>query len=434
MVTLIIGAGPAGLGAAYAASRVGPTFRILERSNQIGGHSTSHLFEGKIFDEGPHISFTKFRKLRELFDSNVKGQVISQDARVLNFIHGKWVTHPIMANLGELPNHVKDRVYSSYLETLQSHECVIENYEDWLRSTYGEQAFLEFFNPYTIKYWGVPPREMSLDWVEGRFFAPNPTVVYAGLEGINAQAHYVQTFYYPTQSGFSSFFDFPELASKISYNSEVVQVDTELRQVSLSNGEELSYTNLVSTMPISKLIPIINPGAPQEIIAASKRLRCTKAAIVNVRVSRYSGPRCHWFYVYGLDKYATRVTIQTAIREGTAALDKEVDIQVEVYEREGLTLGSGIESHVILELVEMGLFSIVHLINSEIKFLEFSNVLFDHARSTALKEIKGYLTSCDIISVGRFGSWDYLWSDESFLEGVSAIDVNLANDLKSEGE
>jgi protoporphyrinogen oxidase len=428
-LNIIIGGGPAGLGAAYGLEVQGDEFVLFEKRSELGGHSSSYYFGNSIFEEGPHISFTKFKKVRELFDRNASNAVRVDKAMVLNYYQGNWITHPVMANLGQL-QHIGHEIYLSYLETLEVEAPLLASYDDWLKSTYGEMARDFFFRPYTLKYWGLEPNQMSLDWVDGRFFPPDPEIVKQGMTESNLNAHYVSEFHYPHSGGFAAFFSPKKMSQNYNLKSEVVRIDSENSKIILSDGQSISYVNLISTMPLPELVQKLGVNVPKEVIEASSALRCSKLHLINIRVKNYVGPKTHWFYIYDLDLYSTRVTIQTAIQFGCDALDQEVDIQVEVYERDGLNIPTNLASIVISELAGVGLFQAADLVDYETRYIEYANVVFDHSRKHSLKIVQNYLESINVKSVGRFGSWEYLWSDESFLEGVAAVNPDLSETLK----
>ena len=48
---------------------------------------------------------------------------------------------------------------------------------------------------------------------------------------------------------------------------------------------------------------------------------------------------------------------------------------------------------------------------------KYANVIFDHYIYENRKIVLDFLEKKDIISVGRFGEWDYFWSDQSLLSG-----------------
>lgn len=425
---LIIGAGPAGIGAAYASDLNGSQYVVLEKNSHHGGHCSSTKFGKSYIDEGPHISFTKYPNVRKLLHEFADNNVRKDQAVVFNYYEGKWITHPIMANLGQIEQH-SVQLLESYLSASTLEKKSPKNYEEWLKSTYGEVATNLLYRPYTIKYWATDPSDMSVDWVQGRFFPPNPEVVKKGMTHFNHNAHYVQDFYYPVEGGFASFFK-PKDYSNYIFEADVVTINPYDKFVITRSNKIFRFSKLISTMPLPELIRYLGNHVPEEVTKATDKLRCTSLFLVNIKVSKYIGPRVHWFYLYDLHMVSTRITIQTAILSGLDHLSADVDIQVEIYDRPGLNLSTDLQSRVIAEMIKIGLFEASNVITSSQKFVQYANVIFDHNRKDSLETINNYLVSVEIKAVGRYGSWDYLWSDESFLEGVGAVNPSLADELR----
>ena len=65
----------------------------------------------------------------------------------------------------------------------------------------------------------------------------------------------------------------------------------------------------------------------------------------------------------------------------------------------------------------MGLFNKSEIIVKDIRFEKYANIIFDQNIYVAREKIINYLIKMKIKSIGRFGKWDYLWSDQSFLTG-----------------
>ena len=51
------------------------------------------------------------------------------------------------------------------------------------------------------------------------------------------------------------------------------------------------------------------------------------------------------------------------------------------------------------------------------RFEKYANVIFDHNIYKSREIVRDYLASIGIETIGRFGEWDYLWSDQSLLSG-----------------
>jgi len=89
----VIGSGLGGFGAAHRLRAEGIETVLYEKNNYHGGHTASYDLGGFIFDEGPHVSFTREERIRRIFSDSVKGRYENVDARVNNYWQGFWIRH-----------------------------------------------------------------------------------------------------------------------------------------------------------------------------------------------------------------------------------------------------------------------------------------------------------------------------------------------------
>ncbi len=108
----ILGAGMAGLGAAHRCRELGIESVVYEKRHRPGGHTRSFADpSGFIFDDGPHISFTKNERIQKLFAEAVAGKYEVLQASVNNHWRGHWIKHPAQCNLHGLPAELVADVY-----------------------------------------------------------------------------------------------------------------------------------------------------------------------------------------------------------------------------------------------------------------------------------------------------------------------------------
>ena len=101
---VVIGSGMAGMGAAHRLHAQGIRPVIVEKSPHYGGHTSSFRNEqGFLFDLGPHISFTKDRRIQDLLADNVRGEYESIQIYLNNYWNGYWLTHPVQLHMHGLP-------------------------------------------------------------------------------------------------------------------------------------------------------------------------------------------------------------------------------------------------------------------------------------------------------------------------------------------
>src|SRR5437879_4073405 len=98
MTVAIIGSGFAGLAAAHGLARAGVDAVVYEARDSWGGHTASEVVDGFVFDEGPHVSFTRDERVRRVFEEGAR-QVVEFTASISNIYQGTWLRHPAQCHL-----------------------------------------------------------------------------------------------------------------------------------------------------------------------------------------------------------------------------------------------------------------------------------------------------------------------------------------------
>ena len=136
---VILGTGMAGLGAAHALASRQIASVCFDLNPVYGGHTASRaVAPGFVFDNGPHISFTKDSRFQRLLVESLGEPFEASEARINNYWHGHWLTHPVECNLHGLPVELVVKVIQDFLDARQSKRQDIHNYADWLDVAYGK--------------------------------------------------------------------------------------------------------------------------------------------------------------------------------------------------------------------------------------------------------------------------------------------------------
>src|SRR5207302_7225991 len=189
---LVMGAGPAGLSAAYELTRQGTPVTVVEKDpRQVGGIARTLQFMGCRFDVGPHRFFSKSPEIEALW-SEVLGKEIRPVSRLTRIMYrGKFFDYPIRAsnaflNLGPVETA---RCLISYAQA-RTHPVVDpHSFEDWVTNQFGRRLFEIFFKTYTEKVWGISTSELSADWAAQR------------IKGLDMGALVRSTLRWPRRSG-----------------------------------------------------------------------------------------------------------------------------------------------------------------------------------------------------------------------------------------
>jgi protoporphyrinogen oxidase len=421
---VILGAGMAGLGAAHRFRAAGVEPRIYDKKSYPGGHAATFRHGDFLFDDGPHISFTKDERVQKLFADSVGGRYEVLQTRVNNYWRGHWIKHPAQCNLHGLPEELVIEAIRDFVEAESPPAEEIGDYAEWLIAAFGKTFAETFPMQYGRKYHTTTAANMTTDWLGPRLYRPQlEEVVRGALSPETPDVHYVDHFRYPTEGGFVAFLDSLLDGVPLELDREVTAVDPRERRLSFAEGSQVSYDSLVSSLPLPELIARID-GVPAEVTEAAGRLACTTCVVVNLGIDRHDLSEYHWTYFYDDDFFFTRLSFPHLLSPNNVPPGAG-SIQAEVYysaryrplDREPEEC---IEP-VIHDLRRCGLLrEDDRILHRDAALVPYANIIFDHDRPAALAIVLGYLDEIGIASCGRYGRWGYHWTDESFLSGEEA--------------
>jgi len=427
---VVIGSGMAGFGAAYRLHADGITPSMYDKNKYHGGHTASFRNEcGFLFDVGPHISFTKDPRIQELFANSVDQQYETLPINLNNYWRGYWPKHPVQLNLHGLPEDIIVKVISDFVQERQKPEPPINNYADWLISSFGRTFAENFPMKYTRKYHLTTAENMSTDWLGPRIYRPSLEEVLRGALSPSApQVHYITHFRYPSAGGFVNYLNKFVSLGNLKLDHELLSIDPRTKELRFSNGQVSRYDGLVSSVPLPDLIRMIK-GVPRDVVEASRRLACSTCVLVNLGVDRQDLSQAHMTYFYDEDICFSRIGFPHMLSARNAPPGTG-SIQAEVYFSEKYKPLTGSPDDwiepVIRDLRRCGLLrENDRILSKKTMLLRYANIIFDLDRAAALGIVHGYLDELGIAYCGRYGDWGYMWTDESFKSGELAAERAL---------
>ena len=166
----VIGAGPAGITAAYQLAKKGVAVRVFEAGSAVGGLAQTIDLWGQKVDLGPHRFFSSDPRVNEIWLD-----VIGDDYEMVNrltriYYKGRFFLYPLkpfnaLANLGLLE---ASRCMSSYgvqrFRRFTEQDC----FQDWVIGRFGRRLFEIFFKTYSEKLWGISCAELDSDFAAQR--------------------------------------------------------------------------------------------------------------------------------------------------------------------------------------------------------------------------------------------------------------------------
>lgn len=408
--TAVLGAGIAGL--AYAGELPKEEVMVFEKNGFRGGLCHSFQVQGFTFDSAVHLSFTGDPEAREQFD---KTPYIKHLPVSYNFYDGYWIKHPVVNNMSQLPPEEKVRFIKSFVE--RDGDRKIDNYRDWLFASYGKEISEAFYEVYTRKYWTVDATELSTTWIGNRLGTPDlEKMLWGSFSSETGTDYYAKEMRYPVQGGYQAFLNNMADNVPVTCNKEAVALDLREKKITFKDGTACSYENLASSIPLPRLAEI-TVGAPEHIRKLAKQLKASKISLVSVGFNRQDIPRCLWFYIYDRDIMAARVN-SPSMKSKNNAPENCSSLQFEIYH----AAEEQIDRQKVVEntkeaLLKMQLCNEEDILFMDYRLLEYGNVIFEKGMEEKRDEIRNYYVKNAVDLIGRFGEWEYYWSDQSYMSG-----------------
>lgn len=468
--TVVIGAGPTGLSAAY---HLDTDTLLLESNNTVGGWCRSIKDQGFTFDYAGHIMFSNDPYVLELYQILLGDNLHWQNREAWVYSKGVHTRYPFQGALYGLPPKVITECISGAIEARYGgtrqpdtnspaanckmvsgdvkdlEDCcadgsapagsaisasqgavalqpqVPRNFEEFIYKIWGAGIAKHFAIPYNRKLWTVPLAEMETSWLGGRVPLPNlDEIIEGALEPVARPMGPNARFGYPKKGGFEALMKgfTPHIKGTIETSAKVAQVTPHEKVITLDDGRRFHYDQLVSTMPLPELVRVIGENAPAHIHSAARGLRHISIRCVNLGIARANITDKHWIY-YPEDSIFHRIFVQ-----GNASPNCNppggfgLTCEISYSEHKPLPVdGDALVARCMSDLVEVGLLAVEDkLITSSLVDMPYAYVLYDHARAENVSVIRSWMLQHDIILAGRYSEWEYYNSDHAFLAGRKA--------------
>ncbi len=419
----IVGAGLAGMSAAFHLRRAGVACRVFERAARPGGHAVTAEERGYRFDRTGHLLHLSDPDIAELAAEWIgpERRTIERDSRVWS--HGVYTRYPFQANAFGLPPEVAHECVMGFLAAQARAHDAPRDFEEFCLQRFGEAISRRFMIPYNTRLWGVPPREITAEWCAR--FVPVPTVddVIAGAVGLDRRLGYNARFVYPNR-GIGALSDgLCRAIGGVELEREVTAIDPRARTLEVA-GARIGYDALVATLPLPLLVARMS-GVPDEVRAAAAELRATHLHYLDLALTRPAGVPYQWIYVPE-EKYPFyRVGCYSAFSPEMAPPGRAA-LWVELVDRAEPDLAR-LLPEVARSLVEMGVLGRADDVAfARARRIDWAYVIFDHRHYPALEVVHPYLAACGIVAAGRYGAWNYSSMADALRFGREAADEVIA--------
>ncbi|MFC1868791.1 NAD(P)/FAD-dependent oxidoreductase [Thermodesulfobacteriota bacterium] len=436
---VIIGAGPAGLTAAYEFIKMGIGPIVLEKADKVGGIARTESYKGYYFDMGGHRFFTKIEMVNRLWQEMLGDDLLKVSRMSRIYYRGRFFHYPLellnaLFNLGLIESIL---IPLSYLGAQIRPYPKEETFEQWVSNRFGRRLYRTFFKTYTEKVWGIPCGEIKADWAAQRIKGLSliAAVVNSLLDTQKAKT-LINEFEYPLRGPGMMWQRFKEV---VEAEGGQVWLNTEMTGLRLKNGSivsvdyikddktiELPVGHLISTMPINRLASMLKPNAPDKVVGAANKLSYRSFIIVILIVDKKDLFPDQWIYIHSPDVRVGRVQNFKNWSEAMVPDLNKTSIGMEYFCNEGDNIWSmtdaDLKETASRELSQLGLADLNDIIDGYVVRQPNAYPIYDDAYKDNLKIIRDYLGGIDNLqTIGRNGLHRYNNMDHSMLTGILAV-------------
>ena len=437
----VIGAGPAGLTAAYELLKANAKVEIFEASGAVGGMSKTLSLWGQLVDLGPHRFFSSDPRVNRLWFEVMGKEYVTVNRLTRIYYKNIFFKYPLQPfdALKGLGLFEAARCISSYLAAKTAPKNPKETFEEWVVDKFGRRLFNIFFKSYSEKLWGIPCSELNADFAAQRIkkLSLFEAVKDAFIKSKGRHKTLADRFAYPLKG---TGMVYEKMTAKIIEMGGKVYLDSPVNGLAISNGgeirlklaggEERSFTHLVSSMPITALINQI--GAPEPVMASARKLTFRNTILVYLEVHGIGHFPDQWIYVHSPDLKTGRITnfrnwspsINGQSENTIICLEYWCNSDDEMWQRDNdslITLAS--REALATKLIPAG-----SILQGFVVKLPNSYPVYARNYRQYLKPVQEYLSRFkNLILIGRYGSFKYNNQDHSILMGLLAAEKILKN-------
>ena len=451
---VVIGAGPAGLTAAYELQKHSDAHipLVFEASDMVGGISRTETNNGYRFDIGGHRFFTKVGEVEEMWHEVLQDDFITVPRLSRIYYRDKFFDYPLkfINALTSIGPYEAFRIVISYMKWQLRPYKDEQSFEEWVINRFGGRLYMHFFRSYTEKVWGISGKEIRADWAAQRIKNMSLfKVVWNALTGANDTTSLIEEFQYP-RLGPGMMWEktrdiVREKGGEVHMQSEVVAVNREgnkvtsvdVRKWTKDGGKEaierVEGDEFVNTMALRDLIHSFNPLPPKEVVEAADRLKYRDFLIVTLVLDHSDPFPDNWIYIHSPKVKVGRIQNFRAWSPEMLPDPNTASIGMEYFCQKGDGLWSSTDEELRAlaseELEKLGLAKASDVIDAAVIRQPKAYPVYDAEYRGALDVVEEWLKGLENFqTVGRNGLHRYNNQDHSMLSAMYAARNILGHD------
>jgi protoporphyrinogen oxidase len=435
---LVLGAGPAGLTAAYLLAKAGEPVTVLEADDQVGGLAKTVERDGFRFDLGGHRFFTKSVEVEALWNEIMGGELLLRPRMSRIYWNGRYLDYPLRGTdvIRKLGPVELTRSSASYLRALARPNGGEETFEEWVSNRFGRRLFELFFRSYTEKVWGVPTSELRAEWaaqrIKGLSFGSAVRTAFLGNRG-NRVKSLIEEFHYP-RLGPGQMWDamadrIRELGGEVRLGTAVERIELDGGRVAAveAGGDRLDAPHVISSLPLRTAVAMASPRPPAATADAARGLRYRDFLTVALAIEGDDLFPDNWIYVHDPGVRVGRIQNYRSWSPWMVPRPDVASVGLEYFCFEGDELWSASDTDLIelatRELERLGLARPDAVRHGWVVRVPKAYPVYDAHYAERVAEIRAWLGGvANLQQIGRNGLHRYNNSDHSSLTAMRAVD------------
>jgi len=439
---VVIGAGPAGLAAAYELGKLGRNSVVLEQDSIVGGLARTVEHKGFRCDIGGHRFFTKSGYVDALWREILGADFLRRPRLSRIYYDGKFFSYPLRVSnvLGNLGLRRSAAVVASLIAAKLKGRGKDETFEDWVTGRFGRKLFEMFFKTYTEKIWGIPCSELSSDWAAQRIrnLSAGKAILDAlGLKPKKSVASLIEEFDYPARGPGQMYEAMADRAAgmgaEVMLNCKATRIEHRRGRVvaveahSGRRRDTFPAEACFSSMPLDELVLALSPEAPAEVLAAARGLGYRSIVTVNLMIDQAEIVPDTWIYIHDPRVKACRMQLYKNWSPHMVPDPNRSVIGLEYICTEGDEIWSGtaedLRAAAMRDLRTVGLAAPERVFGSfSTRYAKAYPVYEKGVYAERLATIREYLANLgNLYPIGRYGQFRYNNMDHSILTAYYSV-------------
>ncbi|HKF81666.1 MAG TPA: NAD(P)/FAD-dependent oxidoreductase [Solirubrobacterales bacterium] len=433
----VLGAGPAGLTAAYRLVQRRLPVVVFEAGEEVGGLARTVVRDGYRFDLGGHRFFTKSAEVEALWEDLLGPELLVRPRLSRIYWRGRFIEYPlrpadVFARVGPLE---LARSLGSYARARLGRRPEAETYEDWVTARFGRRLFELFFKTYTEKVWGVGTDELRAEWAAQRIADLSvSSALRAALPGGGERPKsLIEQFRYP-RLGPGQMWE--ELARRVEGGGGEIRLGAPVEGLEHEDGrltairgggDRVEVSAAISSIPLRTTVGVAEPAPPREVMIAAAGLRYRDFLTVALLVDGEPPFPDNWVYVHDPGARVGRIQNFRAWSPWMTPDPRRSCLGLEYFCFEGDDLWCSSDEELVelgkREVGALGLIDPERVAGGHVVRVPKAYPVYDAEYAGRVERIRGWLGGfSNLQQIGRNGLHRYNNSDHSMLTAMRAVE------------